>query len=142
MQIPPVSGYVGLFWIIEEKGDAILLSHAVPLEQAAPYGDMLTVETSHQEYWSQQARRGAHALRAERLPTAPTWSEYEEWPRGRVIYDCANRRFNIRADRQLHRPAFIDMIAERFEIDAKTAAVLEDDHYRSVRKLPLNNTWL
>lgn len=51
---------------------------AVPLEQAETYGDMLTVETGHLQHWSRLARRGAPALRAAGLPTAPVWSEYEE----------------------------------------------------------------
>jgi hypothetical protein len=107
------------------------------LEQVEAYGDLLTIETGHLEYWSRLARRGARALRAAAIPTAPVWSEYEEWPRGRVLNDCVARRFVIRADRQLHRPEFIRLIADRFGIEAIGATILPDDHYRSVRRVPL-----
>ena len=43
---------------------------------------MLTVSTGHLDYWSRLAHRGARALREAGIPTAPIWSEYEEWPRG------------------------------------------------------------
>ena len=134
---PIDAGMVGPFWVVEERGSAVVLAHAVPLEQAEPYGDMLTVDTGHFEYWSTLARRGAQALTNAGLPTAPVWSEYEEWPRGRVLYDRPARRFVIRADRQLHHPAFVRLIADRFGIGALQPLVLSDDHYRSVRRVPM-----
>ncbi len=129
------TGMVGLFWLVEDRGRAVLIAHAVPLEQAVPYGDMVTVDTGHFEYWSELARRGARALREAGTPTAPVWSEYEEWPRGRVLYDRTARRFVIRADRQLHRSAFVRLIADQFRIAATNAVILSDDHYRSVRRV-------
>jgi hypothetical protein len=135
---PPIdAGMVGPFWVVEERGSAVLVALAVPLEQAEPYGDMLTVDTGHFEYWSILARRGAQALRAAGLPTAPVWSEYEEWPRGRVLYNRAARRFVIRADQQLHHPAFVRLVADRFGIGALNPLVLSDDHYRSDRRVAL-----
>jgi hypothetical protein len=90
---------VGSFWVVEADGQAAIIALAVPLEQAAVYGDMLTVDTGHLEYWSALGRRGARALREAGLPTA-----HEEWPRGRVLYDRVAQRFVIRADCQLQRP--------------------------------------
>jgi hypothetical protein len=134
---PIVAGMVGLFWVVEECGSSALIAHAISSEHAAAYGDMLTVEAGHLEYWSQHARPGASALRKVGIPTAPVWSEYEEWPRGRVLYDRKARRFMIRADRQLHHPAFVRLIANRFGIGALNPLVLPDDHYRSLRRVPL-----
>jgi hypothetical protein len=90
--------------MVEDRGSAVLIAYAVPLDQASPDGDMLTVEEGHCDYWSELGRRGARALREAGIPTAPLWSEYEEWPRGRVLFNRTTRRFIIRADRQLHRP--------------------------------------
>jgi hypothetical protein len=128
---------VGLFWAVEDVGRAVLLAHAVPTGQAEAYGDMLTTETGHYDFWSASARRGVAGLREAGLPTAPAWSEYEEWPRGRVLYDCNARRFVVRADRQLHQPAFVRLIATRFGIAAADALIFPDDHYRSIRRVPL-----
>jgi len=130
-------GMIGPFWVVEDDGRAVLLAHTVRLEQAEPYGDMLTTETGHYDVWSALARRGDAGLRKAGLPTAPAWSEYEEWPRGRVIYDRKRRRFIIRADRQLHKPAFVRLIAARFGIAADDVKIFGDDHYRSLRRVPL-----
>ena len=127
---------VGPFWVVEEEGQTALIAVAVPLDRASAYGDIMTVDTGHLEYWSDLARRGARALREAGMPTAPVWSEYEEWPRGRVLYDRVARRCVIRADRQLHRPELIQLIADRFGIEADKVAVLLDDHYQSVRSIP------
>jgi hypothetical protein len=130
---------VGPFWVVEADGQAAIIALAVPLQQADRYGDMLTVDTGHLEHWSRLAGRGARALREAGTPTAPVWSEYEEWPRGRVLYDRAAQRFIVRADRQLHRPEFIRLIADRFGIQAPEATILSDDHYRSIRSVPSPN---
>jgi hypothetical protein len=132
---PAEPGMVGPFWGVEEKGQAAIIAVAVPLGRASAYGDMLTVDTGHLEHWSRLARRGARALREAEIPTAPVWSEYEEWPRGRVLYDSVARRFVIRADRQLHRPEFIQLIVDFFHIPIAGAEILPDDHYRSVRRV-------
>jgi hypothetical protein len=132
-------GMVGPFWVVEADGQAALVSLAVPLERADPYGDMLTVDTGHLEHWSHLAHRGTGALREAGLPTAPVWSEYEEWPRGRVLYDRTARRFVVRADRQLQRPEFLRLIADRFRIEAVVVTMLSDDHYRSIRIIPTPN---
>ena len=106
----PETGMVGLFWVVEEAGSPAVIALAVPWAQAEVYGDMLTIDAGHLEYWTQLAKRGASALRAAGLPTAPVWSEYDEWPRGRVLYDREARQFVIRADRRLHRPAFLSLL--------------------------------
>lgn len=128
---------VGPFWVVEADRKAAVIAVPVLLELADAYGDMLTVDTGHLEHWSWLARRGARALRDAGVPTAPVWSEYEEWPRGRVLYERPAARFVIRADRQLHRPEFLRLIAARFGIAPDKAAILHDDHYRSVRSVPL-----
>ena len=133
------TGMVGLCWVVEDQSRAALIAHAVSKKQAAIYGDMLTVETGHFDYWSELARLGAHALSTRGIPTAPGWSEYDEWPRGRVLYDCLVQRFVIRADRQLHRPMFVRLIANHFRIAVESTAILSDDHYRSFRHVPPPN---
>jgi hypothetical protein len=103
------------------------------LDQAIAYGDMLTVDVGHLDYWTELAQRGGAALRAAGLPTAPCWSDYDEWPRGRVLYDTLGRRFVIRADRKLHTANLLKRIASQFAINPRDAHVRPDEHYQSVR---------
>lgn len=135
LQVPPVSGQVGLFWVVETNAASMVLALSVPLERADPYDDMLTLDIGHDQHWDSLRERGAQALRLEGLPTAPVWSEYDEWPRGRVIYDCSSRIFVIRADRKLHNGIFVEKIAARFEINAIECLIVPDDHYVSVRQI-------
>ena len=97
---------------------------------------MLTIETGHADHWAALALRGGRALRSACVPSAPLWSEYDEWPRGRVLLDRTPWRFIIRADRQLHRPDRVARIARYFGFEAASATLLPDDHCRSTRRLP------
>jgi hypothetical protein len=128
------TGMVGLFWVVEDQGCSAVVAHAVPVAKAVAYGDMLTVEEGHFDLWSELASRGARRLREAGIPTAPAWSEYEEWPRGRVLYDLLAKSFIVRADRQLHKPVFVQLIIERFRV-AGRVTVLPDDHYRNIRSV-------
>ena len=65
---------LGLFWVVEDRGKAARIAHAVPMEPAVPYGDMLTVDAGHFAFWSELACRGPHLLRAAGIPIAPLWS--------------------------------------------------------------------
>ena len=129
----PASGMVGPFWVVEDAGRAVAIAVAVPLEQAEAYGDMLTTDTSHYQHWSRLASRGAACLRAEGLPSAPLWSEYEEWPRGRVVFHLPTGRFTLYADKKLQRRPIIGEILRRFSLPADRTDIRSDAHYVSVR---------
>ena len=133
----PETGMVGLFWIVEEAGRPVLISHAVILTEAVAYGDMLTVEMGHAEFWSDLAGRGGRSLRAAGIPNVPIWSDYDEWPRGRVLYDGAAQAFVIRADRQILGSSFLRLIVDHFRAPVKETQVFSDDHYRSLRRVPV-----
>src|ERR1700689_2604442 len=76
---------VGIFWLI---GDRLILDTS-PLSEAEPYGDCLGHRTSHIDYWTAQ----------QSLRTVPPDLEYEEPPRGRVVYNTKTQRFAVYADR-------------------------------------------
>lgn len=122
--------------MVEDRGHAALIACALPLAEAVPYGDMLTIEIGHSDHWAALARRGGSGLRSAGIPSAPLWSEYDEWPRGRVLFDRPSAHFIIRADRQLHRPDRVARIARYFGFEAASAAILPDEHYCSTRRLP------
>jgi hypothetical protein len=102
--------FVGIFWAVQEKGSAaVLLDHRCPISEAEPYGDMLTCPHGHYEVWerwqntSNSDRPGLRSL----IATA----EYEEWPRGRIVYSSPNDQFILYADAQiLSRPDLVAVI--------------------------------
>jgi hypothetical protein len=126
---------VGIFWVIAESGGpTMLLVDLAPLDEAEPYGDFLT-HGGHYDHWLSLARLGAGALRRRGLPTAPTWSEYEEWPRGRVVYHVVARRFTVYVDRQLRKASWPTLIARRFGLPEDGFDLAGDPHYVSVRQI-------
>ena len=133
---PATPSRIGLFWMVEDHGRAVLIACSVPLAEAVAYGEMLTIEIGHADHWAALARRSGSDLRAAGIPPAPLWSEYDEWPRGRVLFDRTSGGFVIRADRQLHRPDRVARIARHFCIESPSATILPDEHYRSTRRLP------
>jgi hypothetical protein len=89
---------VGIFWKIDE----VLLIDRSPLAQAELYADCLTHPDDHYELWEGWRGLGAQKLRTLGYPTIIMTTEYEDWPRGRVVYDIPHALFVIYADRRLH----------------------------------------
>ena len=71
--------HVGIFWAVGRK----LLIDCTPLEESEPYGDHLTHPLSHLEAWTLFLQNGI----------APIEIEYEDAPRGRIMYNTQTQRF-------------------------------------------------
>src|ERR1700676_4673601 len=76
---------LGIFWLVRNK----LLFDTSSLSEAEAYGDHLTHPRSHIDVWAQ----------LQKLGTAPRESEYEEHPRGRVMFLPSAEVYTILADR-------------------------------------------
>jgi hypothetical protein len=116
---------VGIFWKIDE---ALLLDRS-PLSQAELYGDCLTHPEGHHERWGQWRHLGARQLRTLGYPAEIIATEYEEWPRGRVVYDKPKALFIIYADRRLHTHAFVGALVEALGLSDQNWRVMSDEHY-------------
>jgi hypothetical protein len=128
------TGSVGIFWAIQRPPNIPqLLTLECNLEKAELYGDMLTCSLGHYDVWSEWQVNG---------PPDPTLrsviasNEYEEWPRGRIVYDTKSSRFILYADRQiLCRPELLDALRAEFQLPKRRTETKPDGHYRSTRKL-------
>jgi hypothetical protein len=122
-------GAVGIFWVMSKKGEQLrLLTDLVPVDHAEVYGDFRT-HGGHYEFWKMLAGLGARELRHRDLPQEPTWAEYEDYPRGRVVFHIPSGKFTIYADRKLWKPATIASIAEKFGVQSGAYFVRGDSHY-------------
>ena len=120
---------VAIFWLVQaSNGEARLLAAGCPLDQAEPYGDCLTYGPGHYATWAQWRcdRTVDPALRA-----LVRSYEYEDWPRGRIVFDRSRDLFIIYADRKLVTPATIACIATQFHVPAERTEVKSDAHYQS-----------
>jgi hypothetical protein len=110
-------------------------SAGCPLDQAEPYGDCLTYGPGHYETWARRRRDQTvdPALRA-----IVRSYEYEDWPRGRIVFDRARDLFILYADRKLQTPETIAYIATQFHLPAERTEIQTDFHYQSKEtpKLP------
>jgi hypothetical protein len=107
---------VGIFWLV--KGE--LIFDSTSLDQAEPYGEHLTHPRSHIDVWSQ----------FQHLGKVPPESEYEEYPRGRVMHHPASGEFTVLADKCiLARKDLIAEIMKALHLPAKTK-IGSDPHYR------------
>jgi hypothetical protein len=121
--------HLGIFWVVQaSNGEARLLTAGCPLDQAEPYGDCLTYGPGHCETWDYWRRDKTvdPALRA----TVRSY-EYEDWPRGRIVFDRSRDLFIIYADRKLMAPATIARIKTRFHLPAERTETQSDLHYQS-----------
>ena len=134
VKVPPNS-FVGIFWAIPNSGPtATLADHRCVMKDAELYGSKLTCPHGHLEVWDQWRNRPAGRLGV--LASVVAASEYEEWPRGRVVYDCETQRFVVYADAQiLRRPALMSEIRERFGLPIGRTEARRDNHYRDARRL-------
>ena len=108
--------HVGIFWLID--GNPLIDSTA--LSQAEPYGDHLIHPRGHAEVWGQYQRAGV----------VPIDMEYEESPRGRVIYHTKTRRFTFLADPCiLNDKRIVHRIMSNMSLPRNTGTDT-DNHYR------------
>ena len=122
---------VGIFWALPVPGGTQLVTEASSLADAEPYGDKLTHSKGHYETWSDWQRLGPAGLARRGLPAAIAWREYEDLPRGRVVFDLADTSFTVYADRQLLEPAMQARILAAFRLPDATTEWRTDPHYRT-----------
>jgi hypothetical protein len=123
--------HLGIFWLVQApNGEMTLLAAGCPLDQAEPYGDCLTYGPGHYETWTHWRRdRTDPALRA--IVQA---YEYEDWPRGRIVFDRSRDLFVLYADRKLLTQATIAHIETQFHVPLERTEVKSDWHYQSTEK--------
>ena len=108
---------VGIFWFFRDR----IIIDSTPLSLAESYGDALGHTTSHIDYWTRLQRTGA----------VPPEVEYEEPPRGRVVYDQREQRFHLLADKCiLGRRDVVGRIMDGLHLPPGKTTEGRDEHYR------------
>ena len=127
------AGRVGILWAVQDGTGMRLVTEATSLAAAEPYGDFLTHPNGHCECWAAWRAGGPFLLGRLGLPAAIAWHEYEDFPRGRVVFHGPARRVTVYADRRLHRAAMRARIIAAFALPAGRTRMLTDPHYRTSR---------
>ena len=116
---------VGIFWLM----DGVLVIDRSTLEEAEVYGDCLTHAAGHYERW-QKWQAGAAAILSMGYPKRILSTEYDDWPRGRIVYEIPAQRFVLYADRRLQKPVVIDALKTAFGFNSVQVIIRSDPHYR------------
>ncbi len=122
--VPPS---VGIFWRVAD----VLVADCSTLEQAEAYGDCITHGRGHYECWQEWQALGGTRLAANGYPAKITSTEYDEWPRGRVVYETQANRFVLYADRRLQSPDIVAALKTIFGLATADVVVKSDLHYRT-----------
>lgn len=130
-----IEPHVGIFWFVRDGERIAMIADKTHLSSAETYGDFLTHPTGHYEFWDSLHRKGPGGLMAAGLPDAPAWHEYEDYPRGRVVYNCPDNRFTIYVDARLKAPEITDQIVAAFGLSEKNYIIDGDPHYRSSQSI-------
>lgn len=101
--LAPTPPAVGIFWRV----NGVLVIDRSTLDEAEPYGDCLGHAAGHYERWQEWLALGTARLTANGYPNLILSSEYDQWPRGRIIYETPTQRFVLYADRRLQQPDII-----------------------------------
>ncbi len=126
---PPDAPQVGIFWcVLDPAGTRHLLAERCALDAAEEYGDCLTFGPGHYEVWQRWQRARAPISS---LASVVRGHEYEEWPRGRVVFDRKADRFFLYADRRIQRAGLLPELVASFRLPADRVIVRTDPHYRS-----------
>jgi hypothetical protein len=118
---PNAEARVGIFWLFNDG----LIFDSTPVSKAEPYGDNLGHATGHIDQWALLQQTGV----------VPPDIEYEQPPRGRVVYDKRQETFHLLADRCiLDRKDLIAKIKEELHLP-KSTKMDSDQHYKCFRCL-------
>ena len=124
---------VGIFWFaVDAAGILGMLAQICLLADAEPYGDCLTFPDGHYEIWTRWRRIGPPDRALARTVEE---TEYDEWPRGRIVFDRAIDRFIVYADRRITSLGLTGRIVEYFRLPTDRVIIRHDQHYSSPRSI-------
>lgn len=126
MHIDSEVASVGIFWRVA----GVLVVDRSTLDDAETYGDCITHAAGHYERWQEWQALGSTRIASMGYPERIVLTEYDDWPRGRIVYETLARRFVIYADRRLQAPETIDTIKAAFGLGGAEVIVKSDLHYR------------
>lgn len=112
---------VGIFWFVLHDGRVELVAHKTPWPDAEDYGDFKTEAMAHYSFWPTLQKKL-------KLP-----GEYEDSPRGRVVYNTREDRFTVYIDRQLAGDVFRARILTEFVLPADKTGFAFDFHYSGAK---------
>ncbi len=112
---------VGIFFGAMLNGSPMILYEASRLAEAEAYGLCKTHPQGHLEAW--ETSRATLSLQ----------DDYDDYPRGRIVFDTRSGRFIVYLDRHLDAPVFRRAVIHYFALPEGFAVFRHDAHYSRAR---------
>jgi len=108
---------VGIFWLVGGK----LMVDVTPTSHAETYGECLGHAKGHFEYWTELQHAGVISQN----------TEYEDPPRGRVVFNVRTRKYILYADKCIRKKSkVVRKILRDFGLPEDGTILSSDEHYR------------
>ena len=96
-----------------------LLATTWALQAGEDYGDAINGLADHVNYWPQFQQQNPELRKL----------EYQEVPRGRVLFSKPSKKFSVFMDKMLHGPKIKRAILKEFDLPIAQTKFLTDSHY-------------
>ena len=106
---------IGIFWIFKEK----LLKLETALQNGSDYAGVIHSDINHIDYWPVLQRR---------MPELKQL-EYEDVPRGRVMFFKRTKKYRVLMDKVLHTPRNKQLLLKAFNLPKAKTVFGTDPHY-------------
>jgi hypothetical protein len=121
---------VGIFWFIQEPGQPpTILADTAFAQQGKTEGDYIRGFTNHDNEW-RALKRIRYSKETMRFLDE---SGPDDWPRGRVVFNTALKRFEVSLDPQLQTPQFEKEILAYFHLTRDETSFEADPSYAAMR---------
>jgi hypothetical protein len=121
-------GEVGIFWIYKKT----LIQESVPISEGEDSGDYVNGPVGHYMVW-RHVQEAIPELRA---------YEYDQVPRGRVLYSKADKRFYVYGPKEFLKSASHKRtVLSGFNIPDSQAVFRSDEHYATIASVRVQDVF-
>lgn len=115
---PASSPRIGIFWYYKKK----LLTYSLPAAEVEEQSGFIDVDVGHCNLWPT----------FQKLDQNLKQFEYEELPRGRVLYDSSRNKYKVyTSDKMIQTKGFQELILLTFNLSANDTIFESDLHYEA-----------
>jgi len=118
-QVVDSTSHVGIFWFF--KGE--IIQYSTPYTEGDDYGDFVNGKSGHYKYWPT----------VQRLMPKTAMYEYDQVPRGRVVYSKRNESFYVySSEKFIKNPKQKAIVQLKFKLPPDKTIFKTDEHYSDI----------
>ncbi len=126
---------VGIFWFLKKKSGRLEMyapgTPGIPYKLGEDDGEFINYPVSHYHEWRDMKVMFKKNVKNRIYPEpfdAYIDKEYDDAPRGRIVYSKLNKKFYVHVTKSLMKPRIKTLICKEFRLPANTV-FMNDEHY-------------